>query len=65
MQKMQMDYTVVLGNDDLLSQFGFKSLPATYLIDKNGNVAVAHIGMVDKDNFEGAYRRIVEVRPRL
>ncbi len=60
MQKMQMDYTVVMGNDDLLPQFGFKTLPATYLIDKNGNVAVAHMGMIDKDNFEGHIEELLK-----
>ncbi len=60
MQKMQIDYAVVLGNDDLLPQFGFKSLPATFLIDKNGNVAVAHIGMIDKDNFEGHIEELLK-----
>jgi peroxiredoxin len=60
MQKLQMDYMVVLGNDDLLPQFGFKTLPATYLIDKNGNVAVAHMAMVDKDNFEGHIEELLK-----
>jgi hypothetical protein len=60
MQKMQMDYTVALGNDDLLPQFGFKTLPATFLIDKNGNIAVAHMGMVDKESFEGNLEELLK-----
>jgi len=55
-----MDYTVVLGSDDLGPQFGFKTIPVTFLIDKNGNIAVAHIGIVDKDNFEGHIEELLK-----
>jgi thiol-disulfide isomerase/thioredoxin len=59
-QQKQMDYTVALGSDDLGPQFGFKTLPVTFLIDKNGNIAVAHIGIVDKDNFEGHIEELLK-----
>jgi len=59
-QQRQMDYTVVLGSDDLGPQFGFKTIPVTFLIDKNGNIAVAHIGIVDKDNFEGHIEELLK-----
>ncbi len=60
MQQKQMDYTVVLGSDDLGPQFGFKTIPVTFLIDKSGNVAVAHTGIVDKDNFEGHIEELLK-----
>jgi len=33
-------------------RFGFNSMPATLLIDRNDNIADLHVGMVDKDAFE-------------
>jgi hypothetical protein len=51
-QQKQMDYTVVLGDDNLVPPFGLKTIPVTMLIDRDGKIAVAHNGMVDKDNFE-------------
>ena len=33
-------------------RFGFNSMPATLLIDRNGKIADLHVGMVDKDAFE-------------
>ena len=32
--------------------FGFESMPATLLIDRDGKIADLHVGMVDKDAFE-------------
>lgn len=34
-------------------QYGFNSMPATLLIDREGKIADIHVGMVDKDAFEG------------
>ena len=63
MQQKQMDYTVVLGSDDLGPQFGFKTVPVTFLIDRDGKIAVGHIGVVDKDNFEGHIQELLKQGP--
>lgn len=44
----KMNYTVLIGNDDLAKQYGLGSMPMTLLIDRNGNVAVSQSGVVDK-----------------
>jgi peroxiredoxin len=51
MKKYGMNYTIAMGDDETLSAYGLTSLPATFLIDKSGRVAVAYVGVViNKDN---------------
>jgi peroxiredoxin len=63
MEKKQMDYRVVLGDDSLVPSFGLKTIPVTMLIDREGKIAVAHAGVVDKDNFEGHIQELLKQRP--
>ena len=55
-----MQYPIVIGNDALGSRFGLTSVPMTLLIDKDGRIAVAHTGVVDKGNFEGNIRQLLK-----
>jgi peroxiredoxin len=65
MEQKKMDYTVVLGNDYLVPQFGLKTIPVTWLIDREGRVAVAHVGMADKESFEANIQKLLqEVAPQ-
>jgi cytochrome c biogenesis protein CcmG/thiol:disulfide interchange protein DsbE len=44
-----MNYTVLLGNDDVATLYGgVDALPTTLLIDRNGNIASSHLGVVDR-----------------
>lgn len=45
-------YPVVLGSESLGRQFGLGQMPLTLLIDRQGRIALAHAGVVDKDDFE-------------
>jgi len=49
---IDMQYPVVIGNETLAKQFGLTEMPRTLLIDRQGRIAVAHSGMVDKESFE-------------
>ena len=60
MEQKKMDYTVVLGNDYLVPQFGLKTIPVTWLIDREGRVAVAHVGMADKESFEANIQKLLQ-----
>ena len=51
MQKWQMNYPVAVGNDDIRKRFQADELPKTILIDREGRVAVSHVGIVDRDAF--------------
>ena len=52
--KHKLNYSVVIGSREVARLYGgVTSLPMTLLIDRDGKVAVSHVGMVDKDAFEG------------
>ncbi len=48
-----ISYSVVVGNPDLGKLYGVDSMPMTLLIDRNGEIAASHVGMVEKNAFEG------------
>jgi peroxiredoxin len=52
MQKTHMQYPVAVGNDDIRKRFQADELPKTMLIDRQGRIAVSHVGIVDKATFE-------------
>ena len=60
MEQKKMEYTVVLGNDELVPQFGLKTIPVTWLIDREGRVAIVHVGMVDRESFEGNIQKLLQ-----
>jgi len=60
LEKRHIDYPVVIGSDALGQEFGLQSMPLTLLIDRNGKIAVAHAGIVDKGNFESHIRELLE-----
>jgi len=54
LEEKKGNYSVVIGDWDLAKQFGVENgLPVTLLIDRKGRIADLHLGMVDKDAFEG------------
>jgi cytochrome c biogenesis protein CcmG/thiol:disulfide interchange protein DsbE len=42
-------YAIVVGNEELSKQYGVSELPVTVLIDRDGKIADAHTGMVERD----------------
>jgi cytochrome c biogenesis protein CcmG/thiol:disulfide interchange protein DsbE len=55
-QKMKMNYRILLGNDDVSSAYGgLDSLPTTLLIDRQGKIASVHVGItMGKEEFKNA-----------
>jgi peroxiredoxin len=55
-QNMQMNYRVLLGNDDVSTAYGgLDSLPTTLLIDRQGKIASVHVGVsLGKEEFKNA-----------
>ncbi len=55
-QNMQMNYRVLLGNDDVSTAYGgLDSLPTTLLIDRQGKIASVHVGVtMGKEEFKNA-----------
>lgn len=47
-----IEYRVVIGNDDLSKKYDLTAMPMTLLIDRDGKIATWHSGVVNKDSFE-------------
>ncbi len=49
----KIDYTVVVGNDQVSKSYGdVDSLPTTFIIDRDGRIAFVHMGLVSRDTYE-------------
>ena len=52
-EKTKIDYPIVLGTEQVVSDYGnFEAIPTTFVVDKKGNIVVEHTGSVSKDAFE-------------
>lgn len=52
-EKHNMTYTVLLGNDDIAGQFGgVRGLPTSFIIDRDGKYYSRHQGLVNHDDVE-------------
>lgn len=58
-EKTKINYTIVVGSQELAKQYGAESLPVTLLIDREGKIAESHAGMVDKAAFEKDVQTLV------
>jgi peroxiredoxin len=51
MKKYGINYTIAMGDDAISRDYAVNTIPATYLIDKSGRIAVAYVGMlINKDD---------------
>jgi peroxiredoxin len=55
-----MQYPVVIGTEALGKRYNLTNMPMTLLIDREGRIAVAHAGMVDRDSFESNIRSLLK-----
>ena len=55
----KVPYQVVLGNDATAKTYGIENMPDTFLIDRQGRIAAAYAGEVDKDNVEANIRTML------
>ena len=52
-EEFKMNYPVLIGNDDMATNFGgVEVLPTTFIIDKQGRIVATHMGLTSKDEFE-------------
>ena len=59
-EKMKLTYPVVLGDKTLAMQFGgINSMPVTLLLDRQGRIAYAHTGVVDRAEFDSKIRELL------
>jgi peroxiredoxin len=55
-----LNYPILMGNDKVIDSFGFKSYPATFLLDKTGKIAATYVGVVSKDDVAANIDRLLK-----
>lgn len=55
----KVPYQILLGNDAMSKTYGIENMPDTFLIDRQGRIAAAYAGLVDKDNVEANLRTML------
>jgi cytochrome c biogenesis protein CcmG/thiol:disulfide interchange protein DsbE len=59
----KMNYTVVIGGDDLAKLYGVESMPATFLIGRDGRIVRTDVGrLVDRVGCEKEIRKLLGAR---
>jgi len=48
----EIPYGIVLGNDDVAKAYGIENMPDTFLIDREGRIAAAYNGVVDRQSVD-------------
>lgn len=57
-KEMKIDYTVVLGNDDVADQYGgVEGLPTTFYLDRNGKIVKKIEGLVSESDIEDGIKQ--------
>jgi peroxiredoxin len=52
-QRMKIDYPVVVGDNDLVAAYGnFRAIPTTFVVDRKGEIVEEHTGGMSKEQFE-------------
>ncbi len=51
--EMKMNYRVLLGNDQIAKDYGgLDALPTTFVIDREGKIAFAHVGLASRKDID-------------
>jgi peroxiredoxin len=62
MTSHKLNYPILMGNDSVVDAYGFRSYPATYLIDRSGKIAATYVGVVDKSDVETNIKMLLAER---
>ena len=59
--RYQINYRLVLGDDVTSQKYGgIEALPTTFLIDRSGKIAAAHVGLSSKKSFEDGIEQLLQ-----
>ncbi len=59
--EMKINYRVVIGNDQTAEVYGgVESLPTTFLIDRDGKIAVVHVGLANRKDIEDGVEQLLQ-----
>ncbi len=53
LEKTKVNYPIVIGDGKLATAYGgIQGIPTSFIVDKEGNLAARHVGMMSKADFE-------------
>lgn len=55
-----MPYPVVIVTPAMAKQYNITSMPVTFLIDRQGRIALSHTGVVDRSSFESNIQQLLK-----
>jgi peroxiredoxin len=55
----KMNYPVLMGDAALITSYKLASVPATYLIDKQGRIAATYSGVADKSDVDSNIKKLL------
>jgi cytochrome c biogenesis protein CcmG/thiol:disulfide interchange protein DsbE len=59
-ERAKINYPVVVGDGSLADAYEIpNAIPATYIVDKKGNIAKSHIGFMTKSELEGIVKPLL------
>ena len=59
-RELNIDYPVVMGNDDVVHAYGgIRSIPTTIIIDRDGKIIYRVVGLLDRQRFEDEVREVL------
>lgn len=53
-KERKISYRVLLGDEELAQRYGARGFPSLYVIGKDGNIALSHVGLIDAEDLEEA-----------
>lgn len=62
MDKMGVNYPVVLGDETVVNAFGgVEGIPTTFIIDREGQMVRKHVGYTEKSEFEAEIKPLLKL----
>lgn len=55
-----MPYPTVMGSEALGKQLGLTNMPFTLLLDRHGRIAIAHSGVLDREDFDRHIQQLLQ-----
>ena len=61
MERVQFNYPVLMGGDDIAGLYGgLDAIPTTLLIDNSGRIASLHVGLCNRGEYEGEIKALLK-----
>ncbi|HET8966868.1 MAG TPA: TlpA disulfide reductase family protein, partial [Candidatus Acidoferrum sp.] len=64
LKEKKINYAIVIGNEALGKSYGLSAMPLTVLIDRNGKIAGAHAGVINRRAAERTIRKLLQESAR-